>query len=78
MGGILVLLAWALGLIDEIKSKKNLIELRFSFITLLGVTFLILYSYLIKNFIFLFLNGGIFIMVIFEIAYTIYIKRKRA
>jgi len=77
VGGGLVLLAWILGLRDELESHKNLIELKFSIITSIGVLMLIYYSFLKGDPVFLFLNLGIFLVVLFEIIYTYYmVKRK--
>ena len=77
IGGGLVLLAWILGLKDEIKSHKNLIELRFSIITSIGVLMLIYYSFLKNDPVFLFLNLGILLVVLFEIIYTFHIVGKK-
>ncbi|MCD6399013.1 MAG: hypothetical protein J7L08_03765 [Candidatus Aenigmarchaeota archaeon] len=77
IGGGLVLLAWILGLRDEIKSHKNLIELRFSIITSIGVLMLIYYSFLKNDPVFLFLNLGILLVVLFEIIYTFHIVGKK-
>jgi len=77
IGSGLVLLAWILGLKDEIESHKNLIELRFSIITSIGVLMLIYYSFLKNDPVFLFLNLGILLVVLFEIIYTFHIVRKK-
>jgi len=77
IGGGLVLLAWILGLRDELESHKNLIELRFSIITSIGVLMLIYYSFLKNDPVFLFLNLGILLVVLFEIIYTFHIVGKK-
>jgi len=76
-GASLILIAWVLGLVDEIRSRKNLIELKFSLVSLLGTIILAYYSSAIGNVVFLFLNLGIFFVVIFETVYTLYLTRYR-
>ncbi|UCG95721.1 MAG: hypothetical protein JSV92_01585 [archaeon] len=77
LGAAFILIAWILGLVDELKKRENLIELRFSLVSLLGTVILIYYSSAIGNTVFLFLNLGIFFVVIFEIAYTVYLVKYR-
>jgi hypothetical protein len=76
-GASFILIAWILGLVDELKTRENLIELRFSLVSLLGTVILIYYSNAIGNVVFLFLNLGIFLVIIFEIAYTTYLVKYR-
>lgn len=75
LGSFLVLLAWILGLVDELRSKKNLIEIKFSFITLVGVIFLLIYSFLKGEWPFIILNLGLLLMIIFEVLYSMKIER---
>lgn len=75
IGALLILIAWIMGLVDELRSRKNLIELRFSMISLVGTTILFYYAYSIGDLVFQFLNGGIFVVIIFEILYTYHVTR---
>jgi len=77
LGAAFILIAWAMGLLDELRTRKNLIELRFSVLSLAGTVILIYYSYAIQNTVFMFLNAGIFLVVIFEILYTVYITKMK-
>lgn len=77
LGAAFILIAWAMGLLDELRTRKNLIELRFSVLSLAGTVILIYYSYAIRNTVFMFLNAGIFLVVLFEILYTVYITKMK-
>jgi len=76
-GAAFILIAWVLGLMDELRSRKNLIELRFSILSFFGTTILFYYAYMKGDFVFQFLNLGIFFVIIFEILYTLYIVKHR-
>ena len=76
LGSALILIAWLIGIKDELKAKKDLIELKFSFVTLLGIIVLTVYSFLKKDIPFFVLNVGLFFIIIFEIFYTIMINRR--
>jgi len=75
IGSFLILLSWILGLYDEIKSKKNLIEIKFSIINLFGIFFLLIYSLFIKELPFIILNAGLFILILLEIIYSIKVSK---
>jgi len=75
-GSALILIAWLIGISDELKAKRDLIELKFSFVTLTGVIVLAVYSFLKKDIPFFVLNVGLFFIIIFEIFYTIMISRR--
>ena len=75
VGAFLILIAWVLGLFDELKSRKSLIELRFSMVSLMGTVILFYYAYSIGDLVFQFLNGGIFVVIVFEILYTFHVTR---
>ena len=74
-GAAFILIAWIFGLMDELKKRKNLIDFRFSVLSLVGTIILFYYSYSIGNIVFQFLNVGIFFVILFEIVYTIYINK---
>ena len=76
-GAAFILIAWILGLIDELNTRKNLIELRFSILSLLGTIILFYYASVKGDVVFQFLNLGIFFVIVFEILYTVYIVKYR-
>jgi len=75
LGALLIIVAWAMELLDEINKRKNLLELRFSILSLVGTGMLLYYSYVLGNTVFQFLNLGILLVIVFEILYTIYIVK---
>ena len=77
MGASFILIAWILGLMDELKTRKNLIELRFSILSLAGTIILYYYALMKGDLVFQFLNLGIFFVIVFEILYTVYIVKYR-
>ena len=77
MGASFILIAWILGLMDELKTRKNLIELRFSILSLAGTIILYYYALMKGDLVFQFLNLGIFFVIVFEIFYTVYIVKYR-
>lgn len=77
LGAAFILIAWILGLTDELKKRKNLIELRFSILSLVGTGMLFYYAWVKGDAVFQFLNLGIFFVIIFEILYTFYIVKFR-
>jgi len=77
MGASFILIAWILGLMDELKTRKNLIELRFSILSLAGTVILYYYALMKGDLVFQFLNLGIFFVIVFEIFYTVYIVKYR-
>ena len=77
MGASFILIAWILGLMDELKTRKNLIELRFSILSLAGTVILYYYALMKGDLVFQFLNLGIFFVIVFEILYTVYIVKYR-
>ena len=76
-GAALILIAWILGLTDELKTRKNLIELRFSILSLFGTIILFYYASMKGDLVFQFLNLGISFVIIFEILYTLYVVYRR-
>lgn len=75
IGAMFIIAAWLYETLEEMKKHKSLIDLKFSLISAIGTGFLILYSYLIGNFVFFWLNICIGAIIIFEAAYTIHITK---
>lgn len=76
LGSLLILLAWIFEAIESIRKKKELVDVRFSFIYLAGALFLVFYSIIIEDPIFIVLNSIISILVASEILYAAF-KPKR-
>ena len=76
-GGMLILGAWALETAESIKKHKKLLELKFSTVSLLGALLLAIYSYILDLGIFLWLNMTIAAIIIFEIWYSLHVKKIR-
>ena len=74
-GGMMLLASWAFETAEEIKHHKTLLDLRFSFGHFLGIAVLAIYSFLLNLQIFIWLNIFIAAIIIFEIAYSIHVKK---
>jgi len=77
IGGVLILTAWIFETYESVKKHKTLIDLKFAFIYVFGVGLLAVYGNIIGDPIFSFLNTAILGIVIFEIFYTLLLKRKK-
>lgn len=71
LGSLLILAAWAFEAVESAMKHKALVDMRFSFIYLAGVIALDMYSIIINDPVFIFLNSAITLIVAVEIAYTI-------
>lgn len=71
IGSLLLLAAWAFEAVESIREHKALVDLRFSFIYLAGVIALDVYSIMINDAVFIFLNFAITATVATEILYTL-------
>ena len=71
IGSLLLLAAWAFEAAESIREHKALVDLRFSFIYLAGVIALDIYSIMINDPVFIFLNVAITVAVAVEILYTL-------
>jgi lipid-A-disaccharide synthase-like uncharacterized protein len=76
VGVFFIVLAWIIGTIDFVKKEKKKIDLNFAFVYIFGVALLALYAHQINDPIFFWLKIILFIMVAFEIMYTIYSMSK--
>lgn len=75
IGGIALILSWAYETIEAVKRHKSLIDLKFAAMNIFGVLLLIVYSWQIENFIFLYLNVILFLIELAEISYSIAVKK---
>lgn len=73
-GAFLLLVAWFFETIESIKNHKSLIDLKFALIYLISIVLLTVYAFQNNDIIFFWSNLGLIVLVLFEIAYTIYKK----
>lgn len=75
IGAILILLAWVWETTSEVKKHKVLMDLRFSFLSIVGTVLITIYAKQVGNPIFFWLNLMITIAIVFEIWYSLHIKK---
>ena len=75
IGAVFLILAWVFEAREAVRRHKSLIDLRFAFIYLVGVSVLVLYSWLIQDMVFTWLNTIILIAVLLEIWYSVHVKK---
>ena len=75
IGGLLILWAWAFETAEALKKHKSLIDLRFSVVSLVGSILLAMYSSELGIAIFVWLNTIIAAIIVFEIWYSLHIKK---
>jgi len=76
-GGILLVIAWLLEMIDSIKKHKGLVDLKFAGIYFFGSLLLAIYAYQINDVVYLSLGIVLTSLVFFEIIYTVYAKKMK-
>lgn len=74
-GGIAIIFAWLLETFEAVKRHKKIMDLKFSALSIVGVSLLVAYSWQIGNTIFFCLNAVLFFIELFEIAYSIAVKK---
>jgi len=75
VGGVLVLAAWALETVETVEKHKKLLDLKFSLISLVGTAMLSFYAEIEGFVVFFWLNLTITLVIIFEIWYSIHVKK---
>lgn len=75
VGGMLILAAWAFETAEAVKRHKALLDLRFSLVSLVGSTLLAIYSAERGLEIFLWLNTAIAAIILFEIWYSLRVRK---
>lgn len=74
-GAIVILVAWAYETAKEVRQHKSLLDLRYSVMSLIGLVLLTIYSYAINVMIFFWLNIAIIAVIIFEVWYSLRIRK---
>ncbi|MBU5575157.1 MAG: hypothetical protein KQA40_01670 [Candidatus Aenigmarchaeota archaeon] len=77
IGGILLIIAWFYEAKRDIKRHKVAMDLKYVIISMIATIFLLIYSILIKNLIFISINLIILILITFEILLTIFLIRRK-
>ena len=75
VGALLIFVAWALETIKEVRRHKSLVDLQFSLMILIGTVFLLAYSIQINDFVFIWVNALLFCVELFEIVYSLSVKK---
>lgn len=75
IGAVILVISWIYETIEGLKEQKELIDLRFAFANITAVGLLTIYSYMIENKIFFWLNVVLVVVVFCEITYTLKIKK---
>jgi len=71
-GAVLLLMAWLFETYESVKRHKALVDLKFAFIYIASTILLTVYAYSNNDIVFFSVNILLIILVLFEIAYTIY------
>lgn len=77
LGALLILGAWVFETFESVKRHRAAVDLKFAVVYMFGNISLIIYSWFTSDMVFLFINVGIFCIVIFEIAYTLWLLKRR-
>ena len=77
IGALLLLGAWLFETAETIKERKALVDLRFAAIYAVANVFLVAYSWLRQDYVFLAIAISILTLVTFEIIFTLCMKKDR-
>ncbi|MFZ3077521.1 MAG: hypothetical protein WA139_03640 [Candidatus Aenigmatarchaeota archaeon] len=75
IGGIAIISAWLFETFEAVKRHKKIMDLKFSALSIIGVVLLVAYSWQIGNTVFFYLNAALFSIELFEIVYSIAVKK---
>lgn len=75
IGVLLILSAWAIEAEESVRKHKSLIDLKFAVIYLIATSCLAIYSYQVKDAIFFWFQIGLLAIILFEIFYTVVVKK---
>jgi len=76
VGAVILILSWIYETAEGLKEHKELIDLRFAVANITAIVLLTVYSWMINNKIFFWLNVALIIVVAIEIIYTLAIINK--
>ena len=75
IGAVILIFGWGFQTIESVRRHKSLVDLRFAFTHFTGVAFLLAYSILINDSVFIPLNVIIVSLIAIEIWYSLHIKK---
>ena len=75
-GAVLLLAAWLFETFESVKRHKALVDLKFAVIYIISTVLLTIYAYQESDMVFFYVNICLIVLVLFEIAYTIYKTRR--
>jgi len=75
IGALLILSAWAIQAEESVRRHKSLIDLKFAVIYLVATSCLAIYSYQVKDAVFFWFQIGLLSIVLFEIFYSLIVKK---
>ncbi|GEM_PF-1239513 len=75
IGAAILIIGWTFQTVESIRRHKSLIDLRFAFTQFSGIMFLLAYSILINDSVFIPLNVIIVSLITIEIWYSLHIKK---
>jgi lipid-A-disaccharide synthase-like uncharacterized protein len=75
IGALCILLAWMFEAKESVDRHKRLMDLRFAAVYFIGVVLLLVHSLNIEDWVFILLNMAIAVVVVFEIWYSLHIKK---
>lgn len=74
-GLILLALSWIPQVVHTVKTRQG-ISLRFGFAQLTGSLFLVLYSYMVNNLLFIIVNAMVVLLVSINLRYSFRVRKK--
>ncbi|HLD57236.1 MAG TPA: hypothetical protein VJA47_02960 [archaeon] len=75
IGAAILIFGWGFETIEAVRRHKSLVDLKFAFNHLIGISFLLAYSTLINDSVFMPLNAIIVSLIAIEIWYSLHIKK---
>ena len=75
-GSALFMAAWAYELYEELFRHKIYTDLKFAYLNIVGISAIIVYSYMVNSQLFFYLNIILFIFVALEICITFHLRKK--
>lgn len=75
LGGIIIIVSWLYETEEAIRRHKSMVDLRFAVAQIVGIVLLTAYAASIRDEIFFVINFVLTVIVAFELAYSLYVKK---
>jgi len=75
IGSVIILIAWMFEAEEAIRKHRSLIDLKFAVMYAVATFMLAVYSYQVNDAVFFWFQIGLFVIIMFEIVYSIRIKK---